>query len=144
MNKVILIGRVGADAELTYVGNGNAVANFSVATTETWKDKNGQRCEKTEWHRLVMWGKGAESLARYITKGRLVQIEGKMVTEKYRKEGETSDRYSTKVKVDDVQFLDKKKEQTAHTPGQVLSSPSADVLDAIADLDFGPELEDLA
>ncbi len=72
INKVILIGNLGRDPEVRYTQNGNAVANINLATNEVWKDKSGQRQERTEWHRIVVWGKQAEIAKEYITKGRQI------------------------------------------------------------------------
>ena len=83
VNKVILVGNLGRDVELRYTTGGNAVANFSLATTETWNDKSGTRQEKTEWHRVVLWGKQAESLQEYLTKGKQVYLEGRLQTREY-------------------------------------------------------------
>lgn len=83
LNKVILIGRLGRDPELRYMANGEAVCNFSVATSESWKDKNGQRQESTEWHNVTMYRKLAEIAAKYLTKGSQVYLEGKIQSRKY-------------------------------------------------------------
>ena len=78
VNKVILVGNLGRDAELRYTPGGAAVATLNMATTEVWNDKGGQRQEKTEWHRVVFWGKAAESLTEYLTKGKQVYVEGRL------------------------------------------------------------------
>lgn len=83
LNKVILIGRLGRDPEVRYMPNGEAVCNFSVATSESWKDKNGQRQEATEWHNVTMYRKLAEIAGKYLTKGSQVYIEGKIQSRKY-------------------------------------------------------------
>ena len=83
LNKVMLIGYLGRDAELKYIPSGTAVASLSLATTEVWKDKTGQKKEATEWHRCTVWDKQAENLAEYLTKGRLVYIEGRLQTRKW-------------------------------------------------------------
>ena len=104
VNRVILVGNLGRDAELRYTGGGAAVASFSVATTETWKDKDGQKQEQTEWHRISLWGKPAEAVAQYLTKGKQVYVEGRLQTRKWQdKEGH--DRYTTEVKADRVVLL---------------------------------------
>ena len=87
MNKVILIGRLGRDPELRYTGGGQAVANFSLATDESYKDRNGEKQKKTEWHRIVLWGKSAERVTDFLQKGTLVLIEGRMTTRKYETRG---------------------------------------------------------
>ncbi|HXH07505.1 MAG TPA: single-stranded DNA-binding protein [Vicinamibacterales bacterium] len=78
VNKIILVGNLGRDAELRYTPQGMPVANFSLATTEVWNDRNGQRQERTEWHRVEIWGKQAESLAEYLVKGKQVYVEGRL------------------------------------------------------------------
>ena len=83
LNKVILIGRLGRDPELRFRPNGEAVCNFSVATSESWKDKNGQRQESTEWHNVTMYRKLAEIAGKYLTKGSQVYLEGKIQSRKY-------------------------------------------------------------
>ncbi len=104
VNRVILVGNLGRDAELRYTGSGAAVASFSVATTEVWKDKDGQKQEQTEWHRISLWGKQAETVAQYLTKGKQVYVEGRLQTRKWQdKEGQ--DRYTTEVKADRVVLL---------------------------------------
>lgn len=83
LNKVILIGRLGRDPELRYMANGEAVCNFSVATSESWKDSNGQKQERSEWHNVTMYRKLAEIAAKYLTKGSQVYLEGKIQSRKY-------------------------------------------------------------
>lgn len=83
LNKVILIGRLGRDPEVRYMPNGEAVCNFSVATSETWNDRNGQRVERTEWHNITMYRKLAEIAGQYLKKGGLVYLEGKIQSRKY-------------------------------------------------------------
>lgn len=104
VNKVILVGRVGQDPEIRHAANGNAIANFSVATSEQWKDRNtGEKQERTEWHNVVIFGKLAEIAGQYLKKGSQVYLEGKLQTEKYNKDG--VDRYSTKIVVSQMQML---------------------------------------
>ena len=104
LNKILLIGNLGRDAELRYTPGGAAVAKFSIATTETWNDKSGQRQERTEWHNVDLWGKQAESLAEYLVKGKQVYIEGRIQTDEYTdKEGVK--RKATKVRCDRVVLL---------------------------------------
>ena len=83
VNKVLLLGRLGGDPELRYTTSGNAVATFNIATSETWKDKNGNKQERTEWHRVVAWNKVGEIAGEYLKKGRLVYIEGKIQSRDY-------------------------------------------------------------
>jgi len=104
VNKVILVGNLGRDAELRYTPGGAAVAKFSLATTEVWNDKGGQRQERTEWHNIDLWGKQAESLSEYLVKGKQVYVEGRLQTDEYTdKEG--NKRKSTKVRCDRVVLL---------------------------------------
>jgi single-strand DNA-binding protein len=104
VNKVILIGNLGKDPEVRYLPSGDAVTNISVATTDTWKDKNGEKQEHTEWHRVAFFGKTAEIAGEYLKKGSPVYIEGRIRTRKWQdKEGQ--DRYSTEVVADRMQLL---------------------------------------
>ena len=110
VNRVILVGNLGRDAELRYTPGGAAVATLSLATTEVFKDKEGQRKEQTEWHRVVVWGKTAESLNEYLTKGKQIYVEGRLQTRKWEEKGvEPGDkpitRYSTEVKADRIVLL---------------------------------------
>ncbi|PYT99288.1 MAG: single-stranded DNA-binding protein [Acidobacteria bacterium] len=89
VNKVILVGRLGRDPETRYTGSGQAVANFSVATDETYKDRNGERQKRTEWHRITAWGKLAEICQQYLKKGTMVYIEGRIQSREWQdKEGQ--------------------------------------------------------
>ncbi|MDP2762203.1 MAG: single-stranded DNA-binding protein [Sideroxyarcus sp.] len=103
LNKVQLIGRLGKEPDLRYMPNSDAVANVSLATTESWKDKEGQKQEKTEWHNLVFFRGLAEVVGEYLKKGSLIYVEGKLTTEKYEKNGE--DRYVTKIVVSEMKML---------------------------------------
>ncbi len=105
VNRMIVIGHLGGDPELKQLESGKSVANFSVATTDRWTDQQGVRQERTEWHRVVVWGKGAELCAKYLTKGRLVYVEGRVQTRKWvDKEGR--ERVTTEVVAEDITFLD--------------------------------------
>jgi single-strand DNA-binding protein len=104
INKVILIGNLGQNPEIKYTPNGQAVCNLSIATNESWTDKNGQKQEKTEWHRVVVFGKLAELCSQYLQKGRQAYIEGKLQTRSWQdKDNQT--RYTTEVVAQSVQFL---------------------------------------
>jgi single-strand DNA-binding protein len=104
VNKVILVGNLGRDAELRYTPGGAAVSKFSIATTEVWNDKSGQRQERTEWHNIDLWGKQAESLSEYLVKGKQVYVEGRLQTDEYTdKEG--NKRKTTRVRCDRVVLL---------------------------------------
>ncbi|WP_445946908.1 single-stranded DNA-binding protein [Shewanella sp.] len=99
VNKVIIVGNLGQDPEVRYMPNGNAVANITVATSESWKDQQGQQQERTEWHRVVMFGKLAEITGEYLRKGSQVYLEGKLQTRKW-KDQSGQDKYTTEIVVD--------------------------------------------
>lgn len=105
LNKVQLIGNLGADPEVKYLPSGDAVANLSLATTDKWNDKKtGEKQERTEWHRISFFGKAAEVIAQYCTKGSSLYVEGSIQTRKWQdKEG--NDRYTTEIKGQNFQFL---------------------------------------
>ena len=104
VNKVILIGNLGRDPETRYTTGGDAVTNLTIATTETWKDKAGEKQEKTEWHRVVLFGRQAEVAGEYLKKGRPVYIEGRLQTRKYTdKDG--VEKYATEIVADRMQLL---------------------------------------
>jgi single-strand DNA-binding protein len=104
VNKVILVGNLGRDPEVRYTPGGQAVANFTVATNEAWTDKSGQKQERTEWHRIVVWGKQAELCGEYLSKGRQVYVEGRLQTREWtNKEG--AKQYTTEVVANQVVFL---------------------------------------
>jgi single-strand DNA-binding protein len=104
VNKVILIGNLGRDPELRHTQNGQAVANFSLATTENWTDKSGERQERTEWHRIVAWGRTGELCAQYLSKGRTAYIEGRLQTREW-EDREGNKRTTTEINAFTVQFL---------------------------------------
>ena len=110
VNKVILIGNVGSDPELKYTTNGAGVSNFSVATNETWTDKNtNERQERTEWHRIVAWGRLAEICNQYLRKGSKVYIEGSLQTRSW--EGQDGQkRYTTEIRAAEMQMLDSRED----------------------------------
>ncbi|HXN15277.1 MAG TPA: single-stranded DNA-binding protein [Usitatibacter sp.] len=104
VNKVILIGNLGRDPETRYMPDGGAITNISIATTETWKDKAGEKQEKTEWHRVAFFGKLAEIAGEYLKKGSQVYVEGRLQTRKWQdKEGQ--DKYTTEIVADRMQML---------------------------------------
>jgi single-strand DNA-binding protein len=104
VNKVILIGNLGRDPEVRYLPSGDAVANFSIATTEKWKDKGGEMQEQTEWHRIAFFGRQAEICGEYLRKGSSVYVEGRLQTRKWTdKDG--NERYSTEIRGDRMQML---------------------------------------
>jgi single-strand DNA-binding protein len=104
VNKVILIGNLGRDPEMRYLPSGDAVANLRIATTEQWKDKNGDKQEATEWHTVVFFGKQAEVCDQYLKKGSSVYVEGALRTRKWQDQS-GQDRYSTEVRGDRMQML---------------------------------------
>ncbi len=104
VNKVIIIGNLGADPDKRVTGTGQVVTNFNVATTDRWNDKSGERQERTEWHTIVVWGQQAENWATYLSKGRPVYIEGSLRTRQW-DDKEGVKRYTTEVVAQRVQFL---------------------------------------
>jgi len=105
VNKVILVGNLGQDPEVRYMPNGNAVANITVATSESWKDQQGQMQERTEWHRVVLFRRLAEIAGEYLRKGSKVYLEGKLQTRKWQDQG-GQDRYTTEIVANEMQMLD--------------------------------------
>ena len=104
VNKVILVGNLGRDAEKRYTPSGAVMATINMATTEVWNDKAGQRQEKTEWHRVVLWGKTAESLNEYLTKGKQIYVEGRLQTRQW-DDKDGNKRYTTEIRGDRVVLL---------------------------------------
>jgi len=104
INKVMILGRLGQEPELKYTPNGTAVCNFSMATTENWTDKSGQKQERTEWHRIVVWGKLGELCNQYLSKGRQAFIEGALQTRSWEAQ-DGSKRYTTEINARNVQFI---------------------------------------
>ena len=107
VNKVILVGNLGQDPEIRYMQNGKAVANLSMATSETWKDQQGQQQEKTEWHRVIAFDKLAEIIGEYVKKGSKIYCEGKLQTRKWTDQ-QGVERYSTEIVINEMQMLDSK------------------------------------
>jgi len=104
LNRVQLIGRLGKNPEVRYTSNGSSVANFTMATNETWTGKDGQKNERTEWHNIVAWGKLGEICGEYLTKGKQVYIEGRLTTRSW-EDPEGKKRYTTEVKADNMIML---------------------------------------
>jgi single-strand DNA-binding protein len=102
VNKVILVGNLGRDAEVKVTASGQSVASFSIATTETWT-KDGEKKEKTEWHRIVLWGRQADTLQPYLTKGKQIYVEGRLETRQWEKDGQKH--YTTEIKADRIVLL---------------------------------------
>ncbi len=103
INKVIIVGRLGQDPEMKAVGQGATVTRLNVATSENWVDKSGQKQERTEWHRITVWGKLAEICGKYLSKGRQVYVEGKLQTRSWEDNGQK--KYATEIVASTVQFL---------------------------------------
>ena len=117
LNKVLLIGNLGQDPEMTYTPNGTAKANLSVATQEKWKDKGGDTQEKTEWHRVIAWGKLAEICGQYLTKGRQVYIEGRLQTRSW-EDKDGNKRWTTEIVATGMQMLGAKKDGSGAGKGE--------------------------
>lgn len=127
VNKVIIVGRLGADPEMKTVGNSQSVARLSVATSENWTGKDGQKQERTEWHRVVVWGRQAENCAKHLAKGRQVYVEGRLQTRSW-EDPQGNKKYATEIVANTVQFLG------SGTGAERGSTSSADGYN-----DFGPE-----
>jgi len=121
VNKVILVGNLGKDPEARFMPNGNAVSNFSIATSETWKDKNtGQAQERSEWHKIAVFGKLAEICNEYLKKGSKVYIEGSLRTNKWQ-DSDGNDRYTTEIVANEMQMLDSRGSNDGQSQGQQAS-----------------------
>ena len=144
LNRAEVIGRLGADATVNHLTNGGRVANMSIATDESYLDRNsGDRQERTEWHRIVTFQPGLiDMLEKHATKGRLVYVSGVLQTRRWRKDGEESDRFSTEIRLAPggrVQFLDKPNGANGST-GQAAQAASAETPDAPAATQDGDEI----
>ena len=123
VNRVILIGNLGADPDIRSTAGGNAVANLSIATSESWKDKQtGERVENTEWHRVVMFNRLAEIAGEYLRKGSKAYIEGRLQTRKWQ-DREGSDRYTTEIVANSMQMLDSKGGQSSGSSDRPQAAP---------------------
>ncbi|PIT98992.1 MAG: single-stranded DNA-binding protein [Bdellovibrionales bacterium CG10_big_fil_rev_8_21_14_0_10_45_34] len=126
VNKAIIVGRLGADPEVKFTQSGQQVARFSVATSENWTDRDGQKQERTEWHRVVVWGKLAEICGKYLSKGRQVFVEGRIQTRSW-EDNQGQKKYSTEIVASTVQFLGTGQEASSHDssgPGDFADEPS--------------------
>ena len=129
LNKAMIIGRLGRDPEVRYTTDGRAIANFSVATSEEWKDKaTGEKRERTEWHRVVAFGRLGEICGEYLSKGKQVYLEGRLQTRSWEKDGVT--RYTTEIVASDLQFLGAKNDAIPsgsyeNSPAPAASTPPA-------------------
>lgn len=146
INKVILVGNLGAKPEVKYASNGNAIANLSVATSDSWTDKNtGQKQERTEWHRVSLFGKLAEIAGQYLDKGSKVYIEGKLQTRKWQDQN-GQDRYTTEVVVSGfngtLQMLDRRDgtDGSASAPSQSAPAQAAPTITPVANDDFEDDI----
>ncbi len=140
INKVIIVGNLGQDPEIKYTAGGAAVTTLSIATSDSWKDKDsGMDQERTEWHRVVLWRRLAEVAGEYLKKGSKVYIEGQLQTRKWEQEGQT--RYTTEIIARDMQFLDSRgssnNESTQKSP-EMNDQSAADVPDSAIDDDDIP------
>ena len=141
VNKVILIGNLGRDPEVRYTPSGAAIANITIATSETWKDKQtGENQERTEWHRIVMYNRLAEITGEYLRKGAKVYIEGRLQTRKWQDKNTNQDRYTTEVIADSLQMLDSKggsssefRSQAAEKSAPASEMPQAEAADSFDD-----------
>ncbi len=128
VNRVTLVGRLGRDPETKFTGSGQAVANFSIATDETYKDKQGARQKRTEWHRIIVWGKQAEIAQQYLKKGALIFVEGRIQSREWEKDGEKH--RSFEIVSSNFRMLEAKKngDQAAQTePGESVEITDEDI-----------------
>lgn len=123
VNKVILVGRLGDAPEVRYMPNGKAVANLSLATSESWKNQQGEVQELTEWHRLTMYGRLGEIAGEYLAKGAQIYVEGKLRTRKWQDQ-QGQDRYTTEIIVDNMQMLGGRSGAQSNPPAQQSSNPN--------------------
>lgn len=136
VNKVILVGNVGKDPEVRYLPSGGAVANLTLATSESWKDKNtGQQQDQTEWHRVTFYGKLAEIVGEYVKKGSKLYVEGSLHTRKWQDKATGQDKYSTEVKASEMQMLDSRNEGRQQSDGGARQQAPAESFDD-ADIPF--------
>jgi single-strand DNA-binding protein len=140
INKVIIVGNLGQDPEIKYTAGGAAVTTLSIATSDSWKDKDsGMDQERTEWHRVVLWRRLAEIAGEYLKKGSKVYIEGQLQTRKWEQEGQT--RYTTEIIARDMQFLDSRgssNTSSAQKSSEMNDQSAADVPDSAIDDDDIP------
>jgi single-strand DNA-binding protein len=122
INKVILIGNLGSDPELRYTTSGTAVATLSVATSRTWKDRDGQKQDETEWHRVIVWAQSAEFCGNYLSKGSKVYVEGRLQTRKWQDQS-GNDKYTTEVISNTIQNLTPKGAEGGAGGGGGFSEP---------------------
>jgi single-strand DNA-binding protein len=135
VNKVILVGRLGKDPEVKYTQGGTAVARFSLATDEVWKDQSGEKQQKTEWHNIVAWNKLAEICGQYLAKGRLVYIEGRLQTRNW-EDKDGNKRTTTEIRADNMVMLGGRPEEGRQEKVSSAAASSAASLDAHADTEI--------
>jgi len=123
VNKVILVGRLGKDPEVKYTQGGTPIARFSLATDETWKDQGGEKQQRTEWHSIVAWSKLAEICGQYLTKGRLIYLEGRLQTRAW-EDKDGNKRSTTEVRADNMVMLSGKFEETRPDRGVAAAAPT--------------------
>lgn len=135
LNKVQIIGRLGKDPELRYAQSGSPVATLNVATDESYKDRDGNKVERTEWHKVICFQRVAENCAAYLAKGSLIYVEGSLQTRKWQ-DLQGQDRYTTEIKADRVQFLDRKGEQAEPRNNYNSRQPVSQPTDYLDDVPF--------
>lgn len=137
LNKVMLIGRVGKDGELRSTAQGKDVLSFSLATSKTWTS-NGEKKEQTEWHNVVFFGKSANTIARWVTKGRKIWVEGEIQYRQWEDKHSGQKRYATQIQAESIQFLDKGKEQDAAPTLSIpdFSTPDKQEFNSMDDIPF--------
>ena len=142
INKVMLVGRLGRDPETRYTSGGQAVANFTLATDESYKDRAGERQKRTEWHRIVLWGKLAEISQQYLKKGMLVYIEGRIQTRQWEDKRDGSKKQTTEIVANTMKMLTGRGEGAAAGAGAGMGGGSQTSSRADADFDAGPVPEE--
>jgi single-strand DNA-binding protein len=136
VNKVILIGRLGRDPEVSYTPDGTMITKFTLATDEQWKDKNGEKAQRTEWHRIVTWGKLAEICGNYLVKGKLVFVEGRIQTRSW-EDKEGVKRFTTEIIASNMQMLDTKGQtKSAEAPVEAAAGNMDDMNEPLDDVPF--------
>jgi len=141
VNKAILVGNLGRDPELRQTPNGQSVCNFTLATSENWTDKSGERVERTEWHRIVAWGRTGEMCAQYLTKGRTVYVEGRIQTREW-EDKDGNKRYTTEINANTVNFIGPRTGGTGGGGGGEAGGGGGRGSSGPAPVDAGPPVDD--
>ena len=141
VNKVILLGNLGADPELRYTNSGTAVANFRIATNERWTDRNGESQERTEWHNIVAWSKLGEICGKYLKKGKPVFVEGRLQTRSWEDQSGNK-RYTTEIVAQTMQMLGRAGDTSEASGNWESSSPSPSVPQSVPDIPVGSSTSD--